>query len=227
MRIGLQKLTLQDYPGKVACILFTAGCNFRCPYCHNGDLVLGPEPGLSAEDGLAFLRKRAGLLDGVCISGGEPLMHAETLRLAAEAKAMGYSVKIDTNGSYPAVLEQMIAHRLVDYVAMDIKNSPQRYAETIGLRHFSLEPVRKSVSLLLSGAVAYEFRTTVVREFHRPEDLEAIAHWIAGADRYFLQSFQDGEKVIRPGLHGYTQEELIRIAARLKDKVPSVQVRSA
>ena len=228
MRIGgIQKLTVQDYPGKVACIVFTEGCNFRCPFCHNGDLVLpGRLPdGLEYADLLAFLTKRAGLLDGLVISGGEPLMQPDAERLARDAKALGYAVKLDTNGSFPDRLLYFIEEGLVDYVAMDVKNAPSRYAETVGLPSFDLRPINRSVSLLLENRVPYEFRTTVVKEFHDLKDLLELARWIQGAEKYFLQGFEDAESVIQKGLTAYSQAELDGFAETLRPILPTVSVR--
>ena len=223
---GLQKLTLLDYPGKVACTVFLGGCNLRCPYCHNGELVTAPAPAVTDDEGLlAFLKQRQGLLDGVCITGGEPLLRPGLGALLAEIKALGYPVKLDTNGSLPDRLKQLTAAGLVDYVAMDIKNSPARYGETVGVAGLDLTPFRESVDYLRSGAVDYEFRTTVVREFHDEASMEAIGQWIAGAKRYFLQSFVDRDTVIQPGLHPRTEEEMGRFADLLRPLIPAVALR--
>ena len=223
---GLQKLTLLDYPGRVACTVFLGGCNLRCPYCHNGELVTAPAPALMDENGLlAFLKKRQGLLDGVCVTGGEPLLRPGLEALLAGIKALGYPVKLDTNGAFPEKLKQLVEAGLVDYVAMDIKNCPARYGETVGVPGLELAPFRESVDYLLSGAVDYEFRTTVVREFHDRAAMEAIGGWIAGAKRYFLQSFVDRETVIQPGLHPRTEEELREFLTLLRPAVPAVELR--
>ena len=188
LKYGLQKMTLLDFPGRVACTVFSSGCNFRCPFCHNAGLVL-PEADrsmlLDQAEVLAFLRKRQGLLDGVCLTGGEPLLFEENLDFMREIKALGYAVKLDTNGAFPERLKQAVAEGLADYVAMDIKNAPEAYAETAGLR-VDPEKIRASVAFLLSGAVPYEFRTTVVLPFHTAERMEEIGQWIAGAEKYFL-----------------------------------------
>lgn len=224
---GLQKLTLLDYPGKVACTVFTAGCNYRCPFCHNGDLVL-PElmpPPLAEADFFAFLQKRRGVLDGVCVSGGEPLIHEDILAFLERIKQLGYAVKLDTNGAFPDKLRALVEAGLVDYVAMDIKNSPERYAQTVGVDPMDLGPVRESVAYLLSGAVDHEFRTTVVRQLHTAEDLVNIGKWISGAERYFLQAFVDSEYVLQGGLSGYSKEELQALKERVSAFVPGVQLR--
>ena len=223
---GLQKLTLLDYPGRVACTVFLGGCNLRCPFCHNGDLVLNPGPGL-LDDGelLSFLTKRKGLLDGVCITGGEPLLRPDLPRLLEHIKALGYPVKLDTNGSFPQRLIGVCKAGLVDYVAMDIKNSPDRYGETVGVPGLDLTPYRDSADFLLSGTVDYEFRTTVVRQFHDLASFRAIGPWIRGARRYFLQSFVDRDTVLRPGLTPCTAEELRSFADAVRPFVPSVTLR--
>ena len=172
---GLQKMTLLDYPGRVACTVFLGGCDLRCPFCHNGGLVLGPMPaGLDSEELLAFLRKRRGLLDGVCVTGGEPLLRPGLPGLLREIRALGYSVKLDTNGSHPQRLRAVVEAGLADYVAMDVKNSPGRYAETAGVPGLDLRPIRESVAFLLEGTVDYEFRTTVVEQIGRASCRERV-----------------------------------------------------
>ena len=223
---GLQKLTLLDFPGHVACTVFLAGCDFRCPFCHNGGLVLGGmEPVMDDAGLLDFLRKRQGLLDGVAVTGGEPLLRSDLPSLLRAIKNMGYAAKLDTNGSHPAVLRSLVEEGLVDYVAMDIKNSPEQYGETVGLPDFDLTPVRESAAWLLSGAVDYEFRTTAVAEFHDDASFEGIARWIAGAKRYYIQCFADRDSVIRSGLHAPDKAQLERWANIVRPLVPSVELR--
>ena len=193
---GLQKMTLLDYPGRVACTVFLGGCDFRCPFCHNFELVLGPAPeALSEEEFFAFLDKRHGLLDGVAITGGEPCLRPDLPEFIAKIREAGFAVKLDTNGNHPRMLERLLADGLLDYVAMDIKNSPEKYAKTIGLAAIDLAPIDESIGLLLHSSIEYEFRTTVVRQFHDAEDFEKIGSWIAGAKRYFLQAFADRDTV--------------------------------
>lgn len=223
---GLQKLTLLDYPGKVACTVFLGGCNLRCPFCHNGELVLDPGPALmSPEELLTFLDRRRGLLDGVCITGGEPLLRPDLPRLLEAVKGKGFLLKLDTNGGFPQTLEDIIARGLVDYVAMDIKNSPERYPETVGVPGLDLAPYRESAALLLEGKVDYEFRTTVVRELHDEASFRAIAPWINGARRYFLQAFVDRDTVLSPGLHPCSREEMEAFAAIVRPYIPQVELR--
>lgn len=223
---GLQKMTLLDYPGKVACTIFLGGCDFRCPFCHNGELVLSPAPAeMGQEELLAFLKKRQGLLDGVCITGGEPLLRPDLPRLLEQIKALGYPVKLDTNGSHPRALVDVVERRLVDYVAMDIKNSPERYPETVGVPELNVGPIRESVDFLLEGLVDYEFRTTVVRELHDEDSFLAIGPWLAEARRYFLQSFVDRDTVIQPGLHPWDRDSLLKFVQLVRPWVPSVALR--
>ena len=193
---GLQKMTLLDFPGRVACTVFLGGCDFRCPFCHNFELVTGPMSEAVTEDEFfAFLDNRHGLLDGVAITGGEPCLRRDLPDFIARIRAVGFDVKLDTNGSHPQMLAQLLESGLVNYVAMDVKNSPEKYARTVGLDHIDLEPISESIHLLLDGSVPYEFRTTAVSEYHEAEDFEAIGKWIEGAERYFLQPFTDRDTV--------------------------------
>lgn len=223
--MGLQKLTLLDYPGKVACTVFAGGCNFRCPFCHNSDLVLNPDEELPAEEFFSFLKKRTGVLDGVCVSGGEPLMYDGAEDFIAEIKKMGFSVKVDTNGSFPARLKSLVEKNLVDYVAMDIKNSPEKYSLTAGAPKLDFSKVEESVNFLMSGAVPFEFRTTVVKEFHEPEDFEKIGSWLKGSERYFLQGFIDSGRILGKNLHAHTPEEMKVFLSILAKNIPNAQIR--
>ena len=223
---GLQKMTLLDYPGVVACTVFLGGCDFRCPYCHNAELL---DPGfpLLMEDGelLAFLKKRQGLLDGVAVTGGEPLLQAGLPGLLRSIRALGYKIKLDTNGSQPGRLKAVLDEGLVDYVAMDIKNSPERYGLTVGREDFDVTPIRQSVRLLMEGPTDYEFRTTAVAELHDDASFRAIADWIAGARRYFLQPFTDRETVPIGGLSAPDRESLERWAGIVRARVPETHLR--
>lgn len=212
---GIQKLTLLDYPEKTACTVFTAGCNLRCPFCHNARLVLneGYSP-LPDTEVLAYLKKRAGLLDGICISGGEPLIHARELQeFLPEVRELGYAVKLDTNGTFPKELARLIDAGLIDYVAMDIKNAFSDYAKTVGLPSFDVTPVRESISLLIGGNIEYEFRTTVVKELHTPDKIKSIAKSVSGAKRYFLQGFIDSGELLAnaDGLSAVSHDEMLRM----------------
>ncbi|XCP84694.1 anaerobic ribonucleoside-triphosphate reductase activating protein [Roseburia hominis] len=232
---GLQKLTLLDYPEKVACTVFTGGCNFRCPFCHNASLVIDRgniQPIVSRKNGqyteeeiLEFLKKRKGVLDGVCITGGEPLLQKDLEGFISKIKELGLLVKLDTNGSFPERLKDLAGKGLLDYVAMDIKNSRKRYGRTIGIEGYDTAPVEESVSFLMEGSLPYEFRTTVVEEFHDEEAMLAIGEWIAGAENYYLQQFVDSGDVIRSGLHACKTEDLARWREMLRPFVGQVSVR--
>ena len=214
---GMQKLSLLDFPGVVACTLFTPGCNFRCPWCHNAGLVKGETQRVPQDEIIAYLQKRKGLLDGICISGGEPLMTDQVPAFMEEVKKLGFAVKLDTNGSYPERLRSILAKGLADYVAMDVKNTAARYAETIGLAEAPVSRIRESISLLKGGKTPYEFRTTVVREFHSAEDIGEVAAELAGAAVWYLQPFRDAPEVPRKGLHApdqLTMEEFGSIGNR-------------
>lgn len=228
MRIsGLQKLTLLDYPGLLACTVFLPGCNLRCPFCHNADLVL-PErmeaPQLTVEYLLEFLQSRKGKLDGVCITGGEPTLQKDLPRLLETVKAMGFRIKLDTNGTNPQVLRQLLEAKLPDYVAMDIKNSPDRYTQTCGGVEV-LEPVRESAALLMEGAADYEFRTTVCNPLHTPEELAAIGQWLRGAKQYFLQQFVASSNLVGSGLTAPTKEEMEAMRQAVLPYIPNTRLR--
>ena len=224
---GLQKVTLLDYPGKVGCTVFTAGCNFRCPFCHNKGLVteIPDDVGITEEDFFLFLDKRKNVLDGVCVTGGEPLLQPDLEQFLGKIKEKGYLVKLDTNGSFASSLKNLVSKGLVDYVAMDIKNSRDRYLETVGLDICSMKDIEESVEYLLGNPVDYEFRTTVVKEFHEKEDFVKIANWIENPEAYYLQGFVDSENVLRTGLTGYTIEELEEFAEILREKMGVVEIR--
>ena len=223
---GLQKMTLLDYPGRVACTVFFGGCNMRCPFCHNAELLDGTAPAvMDDEELLSFLKKRQGLLDGVAFTGGEPLLQKDLPELMGKIRDLGYPVKLDTNGTFPDRLNRMITDGLVQYVAMDIKNSQERYADTAGLKEMDLAPVRESVSLLMEGRTEYEFRTTVIRELHSEQDFEAIGEWLAGAKEYYLQEFRDSDQVLVQGLHGCSLETMERYRDILRKTMSEVGIR--
>lgn len=224
---GFQKMTLLDYPGKVACTVFTAGCNLRCPFCHNALLVTRPDPAAAfdPEEILAYLKKRVGLLDGVCVTGGEPLLQPDIGDFLLRIKEMGFAVKVDTNGTLPDRLRRLVESGAVDTVAVDIKNRREKYPLTVGLPDFDVAPVEETVRYLLSGAVDYEFRTTVVAELHTPEDIDAIGAWISGAPRYYLQNFVDSGELIGEGLHAHPKEILEQMRAIAARHIPTVELR--
>jgi len=228
MRIhGFQKLTLLDYPGKVACTIFLGNCNFRCPFCHNAGLVLSAdkEPTIEEEEVLAVLKKRQGILDGVCITGGEPTLNADLVELIEKIKQLGYAVKLDTNGYRPKVLKGLVQEGLIDYVAMDIKNSLPRYPETVGVSDFHPEKIQESVDFLMNGSLDYEFRTTVTRELHSKKELIEIGKWLQGCSRYYLQQYQESASVIRPVFSKYTPEEILQLKELLEGYIKEVYVR--
>lgn len=220
---GLQKLTLIDYPGKVACTLFTYGCNFRCPFCHNAVLVNETPALLPEEEFFSFLKKRQGLLDGVGITGGEPLLHKDMPDFLRRIKDLGYAIKLDTNGSFPDRLQEVVNAGLVDMVAMDIKNEPSRYAETIGCET-DMAKVEESKSFLMEDRVEYEFRTTIVREFHDESAIRGIGEWIRGAKKYFLQNFVDSGHLLGKA-HGVSEDDMRRFLSVVRECVPSAELR--
>lgn len=225
---GLRKTTLLDYPGRVACTLFTRGCNFRCPFCQNRLLVLPEEATgeLHTQDEIMeFLYKRAGVLQGVCITGGEPTLQPDLAEFIRQVKSTGLAVKLDTNGYEPEVLRSLLDEGLVDYIAMDIKNSPGKYASTVGLEAIDIGRIKASAQLIMQSGVEYEFRTTVTRELHEESDFNEIAAWLAGARRYFLQGYVDSEGVIDRRYTAYDIDTINAFAQVLKGTMETVEVR--
>lgn len=231
MIAGLQKMTLLDYPGKVACTVFLAGCNFRCPFCHNAGLLAGAPEQISEEELLSFLKKRQGLLDGVCITGGEPTLYKELPQLLKKIKALGFCVKLDSNGTNPAMLKSLVSDGLVDYVAMDIKNSPANYGQTAGISQPPMEALAESIQFLIEGDLDYEFRTTVVQELHSLEDFNAIGRWLKNispnrkAKKYFLQQFVQRDSVLCGGLSAPKATQLLAFRDALLSYVHAVEIR--
>ena len=228
MRIGgMQKLTLLDYPGKVACTVFLSGCNLRCPYCHNPGLVLPDQinaPGMPEADVVSFLEQRKGRLDGVCITGGEPTLQPELPEFLEKLRDFGYAIKLDTNGTNPGMLKGLLHDGLLDYVAMDIKNSPRRYAETCGGVDI-LSMVQGSVLLLQDSLTDYEFRTTVCKPLHTEKEMDEIGRWLKGAKRYFLQPFVDSGSLVSGGVQAHTRDELTRLRQAVLPYIPNTQLR--
>jgi len=229
MRLGgIQKLTLLDYPGTVACTVFTLGCNMRCPFCHNSLLVTktGEAEVYPEDEFFAFLGKRRGILDGVCVTGGEPLLQSDAGEFIAKIKAMGYKVKLDTNGSFPDRLEEILKSGNVDYVAMDIKNSPDRYAETVGIPDFDISKILRSIEIIKSSGVDHEFRTTVVSPLHDADSIAGASEMVKGSPKYFLQNFVDsGDLINGEGMSALPEEELEKALAKAKDFIPGSQIR--
>lgn len=224
---GLQKISMVDYPGKLAATVFTGGCNLRCPFCHNALLVtrLNESPRLDTDEVLAFLRSRRSLLDAVVLSGGEPLLQPGAADFLAAVKDMGYLVKLDTNGCYPDALADILSKRFVDYVAMDIKNCREKYSLTVGVPHFDLAPIDESMRLIRESCRDYEFRTTAVRQFHTAADFTAIGRWLHGSKNYYIQNFNDSGNLIGSGMSGFSEEELRSFADSLTGDFEFIGIR--
>ncbi len=228
---GLNKTTLLDYPGHLAATIFTGGCNFCCPFCHNKDLVLSPASALtiSKDELLSFLDKRKQILDGICITGGEPTLYSDLPELIKRIKEMGYQIKLDTNGTNPSMLRSLYEQQLLDYVAMDIKNSLDSYSKTAGISTQTFASLKsallESVSLIQTSGIDYEFRTTVVSELHTAEDFKKIGQWIYGAKAYYLQSYEDSPQVIQPGFHPHSKDTLQSFVSLLKPYIENVELR--
>ena len=224
---GIQKLTLLDFPGRVACTVFTKGCNLRCPYCHNASLVLDPlgGPAVTEAELFDFLEKRRGMLTGVAITGGEPLLQPWIEDVLRRLRAEGFATKLDTNGCFPDRLRSVVEAGLVDYVAMDIKNSPERYGMTVGIRNFDLTAVLESVSFLREGKVSFEFRTTAVKGFHTPEDMAAIGRWLGPVEHYYIQCYKDSGDLIGGPFGTMTDEEYDALLAAVKPYIPAAEIR--
>lgn len=223
---GLQKMTLLDFPGKVACTIFLGWCDFRCPFCHNWELIDGSTPAeMDDEELLSFLKKRQGLLEGVAITGGEPMLNKDLPELMKKIKELGYPVKVDTNGNHPEMLRRIIEEGLADYIAMDIKNSRERYAQTIGLENFDTSNVEKSIGLIMGSGLEYEFRTTVVDQLHDSDSFKGIGELIEGAERYYLQKFTDRDTVPFAGLSAASDEKMREYLEIIRPFVKEVQLR--
>lgn len=224
---GWEKLSLLDFDDNISTTLFMAGCNFRCPFCHNSSLVLDPSnaPTIPWSEIKEYLIKRRKMLDAVCITGGEPTLMPDLEDKIREIKELGYIVKLDTNGSHPSVLKKLVEAGLVDYVAMDIKNTKEKYGETIGIRRINLKTIEESVQYLLEKHVPFEFRTTIINEHHTSEDFEKIGQWIKGADRYYLQRYIDSENCIQHGLHAIEKEKALEYKALLEKYINHVSLR--
>ncbi len=222
---GLMKLTLLDYPGHVACTVFTGGCNFRCPFCHNTPIVMRDEAGrISEQEILEFLIRRKGVLEGVCISGGEPLLSDGLISFMGKVKSLGYLVKLDTNGSFPKRLEKVIESGFCDYIAMDIKNSLEEYSKAAGVS-IDIADIKRSIDLIRNSGIEHEFRTTVVRELHSVAGIEALARLIEGEDKYFIQSYRENENVLIKGLSSFSEAELQELLKSARKYVPKAELR--
>lgn len=225
---GFQKMTVLDYPEKVACTIFLTGCNFRCPFCHNASLVTENWiRGVGIDEVFSYLKKRKGLIDGVCITGGEPLLNNDIEDLIRPIKSMGYLVKLDTNGTNPTRLRELIENGLVDYVAMDIKNSSEKYALTCGVKAVNFTKIEESINLLINGNIDYEFRTTVVEPLHTVEDIEKIGKLIKGAKSLYLQGFVDSGDLIGNSMNAVNRETMQEMLERVKPYVGYAEIRGA
>lgn len=224
---GVQKLTLLDFPGRTACTVFFAGCNFRCPFCHNAILVERPQEAGSVleDDFFDFLKMRKGLLDGVAITGGEPTLNKDLPEFMAKIKELGYAVKLDSNGTNPEMLEKIISDGCVDYVAMDIKNCKEKYAQTAGIDNRFMERIEKSVDLLMQKRVDFEFRTTVVKQFHTVEDMIKLSEWIKGDEKYFIQAFKNSGDLIDPNMESIEYDDYQRFLDAIKPQLPNSSIR--
>lgn len=224
---GLNKTTLLDYPGHVAATIFLGRCNFRCPFCHNGGLVLTPElqPVIPAEEVFAFLEKRRGILTGVCISGGEPTLEPGLRNFIQRIKELGYLVKLDTNGYRPDVIRELLEDNLLDYIAMDIKNRMEKYGETSGIKGINTNEIRNSINCIQNSEIPYEFRTTIIKEFHTKDDICALAKELGEVKAYFLQEYKDSEQAIQQGFHAYEKKEMEEFIELIKPFVPNVALR--
>lgn len=224
---GFNKTTLLDYPGRVASTIFLGSCNFRCPFCQNSPLVVDPgqQPEISPEEILAFLKKRKGILDGVCVSGGEPTLAEDLPNFLKKIKELGYEIKLDTNGSRPYVVKSLVKDGLIDMVAMDIKACPDHYPSLCGLRYPDMDSINETVHFLMSGNIDYEFRTTVVKELHSEKDFREIGQWLKGAKAYYLQAYRDSVEVLQPGFSSYSLEELKHFRSILLETIDSVEIR--
>lgn len=223
---GLMKMTLLDFPGRIACTVFLEGCNFRCPFCHNSMIVdCSSSDKMSEEEFFTFLTKRKGLIDGVCVTGGEPLLNDEIFDFLKKIKDMGYEIKLDTNGSFPERLKKIVSEGLCDYVAMDIKNSPDKYPVTSGNPNISFDKVKESIEFLKNSHIPHEFRTTVVKDFHTGEDMAEIAKIIGADEKYFVQPFRDGETVIERGLSEFQSDEIKVLVESARAYAPKTEAR--
>ena len=212
---GLQKMTMLDFPGKIACTVFTQGCNFKCPFCHNRGLVLSEEDIISEDEVFSYLKKRVGILDGVCVTGGEPLLQKDIIPFMRRIKELGFEIKLDTNGSIPEKLREIISEGLVDYIAMDVKNTAEKYSLTSGCT-ISYDSIEKSIELIKNSGIPHEFRTTVVKELHTKEDIISIAKKLGKTEKYYLQQFKDSGNILCDSCSAHPDELLIEMAEQAK-----------
>jgi pyruvate formate lyase activating enzyme len=224
---GFNKTTLLDYPKHLAATIFLGGCNMRCPFCHNASLVtkVATQPIIPVEEVLSTLAKRKNILEGVCITGGEPTLYPDLPEFIASIKSLGLKVKLDTNGTNPKMIKALVGNHLLDYIAMDIKNSKDSYSLSSGIKDIDLDPINESIAYLLTTPLDYEFRTTIVKEHHSEQDILSIGEWIKGAKAYYLQSYKDSSDVLSPGLKGHSKETLLSFVSLLAPYVTQVSLR--
>lgn len=225
---GFTKLTLIDYPNKLACIIFTKGCNYRCPFCHNSSLIKPNKNDVFIDEKEIFdyLKKRKGLLDGICISGGEPTIQGDLYDFLLKVKKIGYLIKLDTNGSNPDLLKKLIDEKLVDYIAMDIKNSFDNYQKVVNIKNLKIEDIKKSIKVIENSGIDYEFRTTIIKEYHSLDDILKIRKMLAKKSNYYLQNFKNSEGVIDKTLHGFSTQELEELSQLIKNKNLNIKIRN-
>lgn len=221
---GFDKVSLTNYPGLVACTIFTNNCNFKCPFCQNGTLAKGIEKSRISEDEIFnYLKKREGLIDGICISGGEPTIQKDLVDFIKKLRAFKIKIKLDTNGSNPEIVKYLIDNNLIDYVAMDIKNTFKKYDDTSGTK-VDLAKIKETIKILKNSEIDYEFRTTIIREYHSLDDIKSICKYISPS-KYYLQNFEDSDNVLKNNLHGFSTEELKEIENKIRKEFPNVSVR--
>jgi pyruvate formate lyase activating enzyme len=225
--LGFNKTTLLDYPKHLAATIFLGGCNMRCPFCHNSSLVINAasQPVIPVEEVLSFLAKRKNILEGVCITGGEPTLYSDLPEFIAEIKALGLKVKLDTNGTNPTMIKSLVENHLIDYIAMDIKNSKDSYSLSAGIIDIDLIKINESITFLLTSPIEYEFRTTIIKEHHTEQDILSIGEWIRGANAYYLQSYEDSGDILLPGLSSHSKDTLLTFVTLLTPYVKLVSLR--
>ena len=224
---GYQKTTLLDYPEHVAATIFTGGCNFRCPFCHNSDLIVNStmSPCISQEEIFAFLKKRKNVLSGICITGGEPTLQTNLSEFIKKVRSLGYKIKLDTNGYCPDVISSLLEDNLLDYIAMDIKAGLSNYAKVSGIPNLDTSKIKESISIIENSGIDYEFRTTVVKELHSRQDFLEISEMLSSSSPYFIQSFKDSGNILTPGLSSCDTDTLNQYLAIVKNKLPFSSLR--
>ena len=199
--VGIDKFSLLDYDERVSVVLFAPTCNYRCPFCHNGQSVLGNNQSIPFDEILDFLKSRVGLIDAVVVTGGEPTLMPDVIEKIKKIKELGFEIKLDSNGTNPQIIRELLRKNLINYIAMDIKNSEEKYPETVGVPNPLMDKIKESISLIMNSGIDYEFRTTLVSEYHTKESIEKMGELIKGAKKLFLQKFVDREGCIKKGLH--------------------------